>query len=144
MRKLALVSILFTFLVSCTLNEGGVTVSNNMEKYALDYIEANGLLEAEEKIIAYYDYTLSLDGTEAIILTDSRLLYHNAETYDTSVLLEDIEDIEHHQEDVVGHIINVYDVDGSILMIEIAPLNNGSTFVELLESRVYGLEEGIL
>ena len=144
MKKTFIILLILPFLFSCSMDEGGVTVSNNMEKYAIEYIEANQLLEEGEKIIAYYDYTISLDGTESVMLTDNRLLYHNAETYDSSVLLENITTIDHREEGLIGHIIEVYDTEGNIFMIEIAPLNGGDTFLKLLKSRVSGLEDQIL
>lgn len=121
---------------SCSLNEGGVRAANNMEKYALDYIKKNQLVEESEKILAYYDYTISLDGTEAAILTSSRLIYHNSETLTSSVNLEDIRDVQHRKETLIGDIIEVTTADGEVWVIEIAPLNQGETFLKILKSKV--------
>ena len=110
MKKTFFIVLILSLLYSCSMDEGGVTASNNMEKYAIEYIEANQLLEEGEKIIAYYDYTISLDGTESVILTDNRLLYHNAETFDSSMLLENISTIDYREESLIGHIIEVYDM----------------------------------
>ena len=136
MKKLLLLSIIAFSFASCNMNEGCVRVSNNMEKYALEYIENNQLLNEGEKIMAYYDYTISLNGTEAIILTNTRLLYHNQETTNTSINLKNITDIQHRRESFQGDIIEVYSADGNIFMIEIAPLNNGETFLKILKSKV--------
>jgi hypothetical protein len=54
--------------------EGGVKLSNEMESYAVEYLERHGVLNAKESLIAYYDATISLDGTEAAILTDERVI----------------------------------------------------------------------
>ena len=59
-----------------TLPEGGVKLSNEMENYATEYIEDNEILEDGEKIVAYYDVTVSMDGSEAAILTNRRVIYH--------------------------------------------------------------------
>ena len=121
---------------SCTLKEGGVRAANNMEKYALDYIKENQLVEEDEKILAYYDYTVTLDGTEAAILTSSRLIYHNSETNTSYVNLEDITDIKHRKESLIGDIIEVTAADGEVWVIEIAPYNQGETFLKILKSKV--------
>jgi len=49
--------------------EGGVKLNNEMEKNALQYLADHQILIPSEDLIAYYDATLSLDGTEAAILT---------------------------------------------------------------------------
>jgi len=135
--KLLFIAILIsTLLSSCDLHEGGVRVSNNMEKYASEYIDNKRLLNEGEKIIAYYDVTISCDGTEAAILTNKRLIYHNQETTNTSINLIDITDIQYTYDSLLGYTIEVYSNDGNVLMIEIAPLQNGDTFLRLLKSKV--------
>ena len=136
-HKLLLIAILVsTLLSSCNMHEGGVRVSNNMEKYASEYIDNKRLLTEGEKIIAYYDYTISCDGTEAAILTNKRLIYHNQQTTNTSINLNDITDIKHTYDSLIGYSIEVYSNDGNVLMIQIAPLQNGDTFLRLLKSKV--------
>lgn len=130
-----IVAILFTFLLS-SCDEGGVRMKNNMEKYAIEYLNEHDILEEDEEIVAYYDYTVSLDGTEAAILTDKRLIYYNEETTTTSMDLDDIEDIDHRQESLIGDIIEITSNDGEIMVIEIAPLNNGETFLKALRAKV--------
>ncbi len=135
--KSIFITLLFPFFFySCDMNEGGVRTTNNMEKYALDYIKDNQLLEEREKILAYYDYTISLDGTESVLLTDSRLIYHNNETQTTSIDITDIVDLQHRKESFIGDIIEVISKNGDIMMIEIAPLNQGETFLKILKSKV--------
>jgi hypothetical protein len=57
-----------------------VFFSDDMEKYAFEYINDNHLLNDDEKLMAYYDNTIACDGTDAIILTDVRLIHHNKQT----------------------------------------------------------------
>ena len=136
-HKLLLIAILVsTLLSSCNMHEGGVRVSNNMEKYASEYIDNKRLLNEGEQIIAYYDYTISCDGTEAAILTNKRLIYHNQQTTNTSINLNDITDIKNTIDSLIGYSIEVYSNDGNVLMIQIAPLQNGDTFLRLLKSKV--------
>jgi len=121
-------------LTSCSFDVGGVRVGNNMEAYALEYLENNNLLYSDEKILAYYDYTISLDGTEAAILTDSRLIYHNKETSNTYFLLNDITEINYYEEGVEGLIIEAWKGD-ELMIIEIAMWNDGDIFLNLLKKR---------
>src|SRR5690348_10217710 len=55
--------------------EGGVRLGNQMDKYALDYLDAHHVLEPNEKIVAYYDVTIRLDGSEAALLTNQRVVF---------------------------------------------------------------------
>lgn len=110
--------------------EGGVRLGNQMESYALEYIEKHRLLEEGEQIIAYYDVTISLSGEEAAILTDRRLLYHK-EGRNTEIPLDEIERIEHRKEPILGDVLEVKG-GGTRMQIEIAPLNNAPAFIEAL------------
>ena len=136
MKAKSIVTVFLAILFFSCADVGGVRLSNNLEKYALDYIQENALLNEGEKIVAYYDYTISLDGTEAVILTNSRLIYHNKETFDTAVSLDAITEVQHRKESLTGDIIEVYANDGSVLLIEIAPLNGGETFLKLLMGKI--------
>src|SRR3989304_8835054 len=77
--------------------ESGVKMANEMDQYALDYLERYQLLSAEEKLVCYYDVTLSMDGSEAATLTTQRLLYHNAGRT-TAMLLAEVGDGKQHYE----------------------------------------------
>jgi len=57
------------------------------------------------------------NGTEAAILTDRRVLYHRGGTT-TGIALEDIVDVDHRQESIIGDIIEVVAEDGTALRIE--------------------------
>lgn len=114
-----------------TSPEGGVRMSNEMEQYALDYIAEHNLLRETEEIIAYFDVTISLNGSEAAILTTERVIYHKGDRT-TSIDLKDIGDIEHRYEGIIGDIIEVSGKSGTRLKIEIAPLNQGESFYNAL------------
>jgi len=133
-----LFSILF---LSCNMAEGGVKFSNNMDKYALEYIQKNNLLNEDEKIEAYYDYTVSMDGTEAAILTNTRVIYHNAEAETSSIFIKDIIEVKHREVSLIGDIIEMYTADGGSFVVEIAPLNNGELFLNLLKMKVGAVEK---
>ena len=108
-------------------NEGGVRMSNEMEEYALEYIEEHDILNDTESIIAYYDVTISLDGSEAAILTTERVMYYK-KGRTTSIDLKDIDDVKHRYETLIGDILEISSTAGTIIKIEIAPLNLGESF----------------
>ena len=111
--------------------EGGVRMSNELEPYALELIEEHNLLQESEEIIAYYDATVSLNGSEAAILTTKRVMYYK-DGRTTSIELADIKDVEHRYESISGDIIEVISNSGQRLRIEVAPFNQGESFYNAL------------
>lgn len=109
----------------------GVKMTNEMDQYALDYLAKHQILNSTEKLICYYDVTLSMDGSEAAILTNGRLLYHKARRT-TAMALTGIEDIQHHYESLIGDVIVARARSGETMKIEIAPLNGGPAFLNAL------------
>lgn len=107
--------------------ESGVKLSNEMDEYALKYLDEHGILNPDEDLIAYYDVTLGMDGTEAVILTTKRVIYHRKGQNDV-IELSAIDDVKHRKEPLIGDVIEVYASDGKSMKIEIAPLNQGETF----------------
>jgi len=103
--------------------EGGVRVPNDMEAYALEYLDENKILEDSEELLAYYDVTLSCNGSEAAILTTKRLIYHVKDRNDITMDLGDVEDIRHRQESFIGDVFEISATSGKTMKIEIAPLN---------------------
>lgn len=110
---------------------GGVKVGNEMDRYALDYIAEHGLLNPNEEILAYYDVTLILDGSEAAIVTDERVIYHKEGTT-TSISMKEIEAVRHKEDTFIGDIIEIQAKSGRIMKIEIALFNQGETFRNVL------------
>ena len=110
--------------------EGGVRFPNEMETYAQEYINEHKVLGADE-LLAYYDVTLSLDGSVAAIVTTTRVIYHNnGENY--AIALADIEDIRHREEFLMGDIFEISASSGQTMKIEIAPMNGGESFKNVL------------
>lgn len=112
---------------------GGVRLGNEMHPYALEYLEKHSLLEPGENVVAYYDVTLSMDGSEAAILTDRRVLYHH-EGRTSAIALAEIEEISHRYESYVGDVIELQSRDGQFMKITIAPMNMGETFLRALRA----------
>jgi len=111
--------------------QGGVKLPNQMDQYALDYFEENKLLEPNEDLLAYYDVTVTLNGTEAAIVTTKRVIYHKG-GQSTAILLKDVEDIQHRYESMIGDVIEIRSTSGATMKVEIAPLNQGETFYNVL------------
>jgi len=111
--------------------EGGVKLANEMDQYALDYLSDHNILEPDEQLTAYYDATILMDGTDAVILTTRRVIHHR-DGKTTAVLLKDIEDITHHYETLTGDVFEIISKIGLPMKIEVAPLNNGETFRNVL------------
>ena len=111
--------------------EGGVRLPNDMEEYALQYLDEHKILEDSEELLAYYDVTMSSDGSEAAILTTKRVIYHKNGRND-SIDIADIENIRHRQEALTGDIIEIAAASGKTIKIEIAPFNQGETFKNVL------------
>lgn len=107
--------------------EGGVRLSNEMEEYALKYLKHNEILNGSETLIAYYDATIDLDGTEATILTNERVIYHKNGRTD-SIDLADIDDIKYRKEGLIGDVFEIFATSGKSMKIEIALFNQGETF----------------
>jgi hypothetical protein len=121
--------------------ESGVKLGHEMDAYALEYLDEHALLEPDEEILAYYDVTIAMDGTEAAILTNDRVLYHrNGATL--AIPVEDVAEVRHRREALVGDVIEIESVDGRTMKIEIAPLNQGETFLNVLRARVERVEGG--
>lgn len=122
--------------------ESGVKLGNEMDPYALAYLERHDLLAPGEEVRAYYDATMSMDGTEAAILTDRRLLYHK-DGRTTALALSEVAEVRHRDEGWVGDVIEVVSRTGPTLKIEIAPLNGGETFLAVLQDLVDRSREGV-
>lgn len=111
--------------------EGGVRLPNEMETYALEYLDEHGILEDSEELLAYYDVTFSLDGSEAAIVTTTRVIYHR-NGLNSAINLADIEDIRYRRETLIGDIFEISTTSGYTMKIEIAPFNQGETFKNVL------------
>jgi PH (Pleckstrin Homology) domain-containing protein len=116
-----------------TLPEGGVKLQNDMEPYAVKYLEKHKVLPEGSKLVAYYDETMNCDGSEAVILTKKQIIYHK-NGKNNSVDLKDVKDIKYRKEALIGDVIEVYGKDGDIIKIEIAPLNQADTFINALKN----------
>ena len=131
--KLLTLPLVIFLISSCDLgNPGGVLTYNQLPASVIEFFDKTDILE-NEQIIAYYDVTIALDNSESAILTNKNLIYYK---YGRVVRfpLSSIESIE--AEDCFGLCIVATTRDDRVMEIEIAPLNGGDLFLELLRKQV--------
>ena len=110
--------------------EGGVKMANEMDAYALKHLSEQKLLKESEKLVAYFDETISMSGTEAILTTERVIYYKEGRV--TAIPLRDIADVQHHYVSLTGDVIEVVSNSGERMKIVIAPLNDGEVFLNAL------------
>ena len=122
--------LLLGFALACGgSSEGGVEVPNQMSNE--DHTHANALLKPGEQIRAYYDSTISLDGTEVAIITDQRVIYV-LDGNVTDLPLSEVTEVADTKDAIGGDDIDIKGSAGQRLRVEIAPMNDGQVFVDIL------------
>lgn len=130
--KLLVLPILVFIISSCDLeNPGGVLTYNQLPQSVIEFFEKTDILE-NEQIIAYYDVTIVLDNSESAILTNRNLIYYKDGRIE-KFPLDMIASID--AENCFGLCIIVSTRDDRTMKIEIAPLNGGDLFLELLRKQ---------
>lgn len=112
--------------------EGGVKLKHEMQPYAVEYLEEHQLLEPDEKLVGYYDKTIYLEGTDAYIVTDQRVIHHS-ESGDYAVPLEDIEHVEV-VDGELGMTVFVLTLPDTVFRAEIDAFNGAGKFGDALRS----------
>lgn len=138
MKKFSIFVFLIFLLHGCDLsNPGGVLLSNQLPDSVMEYIDEKGILE-NEYIIAYYDVTLSLDNSESAILTNKNVIYyHESGRMKYKIPLNQIKSITHADCILALCIfITTNPNQGPVMKIEIAVLNGGDLFLDLLKEEV--------
>ena len=132
LKLLALPLVIF-LISSCDLeNPGGVLTYNELPASVIEFFDNTDILE-NEQIIAYYDVTLVLDNSESAILTNKNLIYYKygrVERFPLSSI------VSIQEEECFGLCIIASTRDSRVMKIEIAPLNGGDIFLELLRKQV--------
>ena len=131
--KLLTLPLVIFLISSCDLeNPGGVLTYNQLPASVIEFFDKTDILE-NEQIIAYYDVTLVLDNSESAILTNKNLIYYKYGRVERFPL-SSIVSIE--EEECFGLCIIASTRDSRVMKIEIAPLNGGDIFLELLRKQV--------
>ena len=134
MKKILLTLTLLIFLAGCdTENPGGVLTNNQLPISIIEFIDEKNILD-DEYIIAYYDTTMSLDNSESAILTNKNVIYYKNGRV-IKIPLNEIQRIDN-EEDFWGIYIYITPINGPLMTIEIAVLNGGDLFLDLLRKEV--------
>ncbi|MDN4594331.1 hypothetical protein [Polycladomyces subterraneus] len=115
--------------------EPGVKLANEVDNQTLKTLRQRHLLQQGEELIAYYDRSLDMDGSEIALLTSNRLVYDQHGRI-TSVPLTEIRDITFGQySDIDGkwQRIEVKYQDFHRMKVEFAPLEGGEVFYRALK-----------
>jgi hypothetical protein len=113
----------------------GVVYASQLPPATRQKLDEQGLLEAGEQLIVYHDGSFSLDQSELVLLTTERAIYAKGATR-ASMRLAEIVSIDHHEEPLIGDVIEIASVSGQRLRLEIALFNGGTTFMNVLEDEV--------
>ena len=109
-------------------------LSNQLPDSVIEYIDEKGILE-DEYIIAYYDVTLLLDNSESAILTNKNVIYYHESGRINKIPLNQIKNIAH-EDCFLALCIFITPNQGPMIKIEIAALNSGDLFLDLLKEEV--------
>ncbi len=122
------------FVRSCARSSegGGVKAANEMPAYALKSIADHKLIEPGERLVLYYDTTVSADASESVILTTERLVYFK-DSRTTAIPLRSIRDIRTHHDTFEGEVVEAQADSGELIKFAIAPLNGGASFISALD-----------
>lgn len=133
MKNIYILFCLFIFLYGCDMeNPGGVLTYNQLPKSVITYIDNNKII-GDEEIVAYYDYTITLNNSESVILTDKNIIHYKSGRTEKISLdtIKSISEVEY----CYGLCILITSLNNKNMLIEIAPLNGGDLFLQLLEDQ---------
>ena len=99
-------------------DEQGVKTGSDMTPNQHACVADAGFLEPGEKVITYYDATISLDCSELSIITDRRVIHHVSGNT-SSVRLEDVESLDIRDEGMIGDVVDVRAKDGTRVHLNI-------------------------
>ncbi len=116
-------------------DEGGARLGNEIPPSVIARLEKSAVIEPHEEVLAYYDATVAIDGREVAVLTKGRIVY-GKKGHNTAIALHDVKQVRHREETLLGDIIEISATGGKSMKIEIAPLNNGPTFLRALTDAV--------
>ena len=121
-------------IVGGLLPDARVKRPNNMDSYAWEYVEKHHILQPGEDLVAYYDVTFFMDGSEAAIVTTQRVIYHK-DGRSFAVLLGEIEDITVEDEGwPTDHTITIRSRMTAPMVIRIASMDGGEVFSSAIHS----------
>jgi hypothetical protein len=119
-------------LGASTDGQGGVILGAQVPAKTLDALRERQLLGPKEIPLAYHDATVALDMSELTFVAANRIVHARGETV-VALPLVNVTKITHRSESIIGDVIEVSTNDGLTMRVEIAPLNGGESYVNVLE-----------
>ena len=123
--------ILFARFCGQVMDNGGVKTGNALTAKQRQGLA--GVVAPGEKVLAYYDSSLTGDQQELAILTSQRVVYIK-EGHTSQMPVANIVRCQIRDEGIVGDVIEVEGTDGELITIEVAPVNGGPTFFAAIEA----------
>lgn len=133
MRRLGpILAMMMAFALACGdfSREAGVCLPNQMDAIALGYIAERNLLDDDEELLAYYDDTISLDGTSLSLVTTKHLISH-FEGNTTKLELAKIESIDPVEVPMADAWL-ITERSGKSVQIQVAVMNGGDVFEKVM------------
>ena len=112
---------------------GGVILGEQVPQKTVETLKSRKLLGQNEALLAYHDQTIRLDMSEVTFVTAARVVHARGETIAT-IALADVTKVTHRSQGLVGDVIEIATEDGHAMHLEIAPLNGGDSYVNVLEA----------
>jgi hypothetical protein len=113
-------------------DQGGVILGAQVPQKTLDALRERQLIGPKEVPLAYHDATISLDMSDLTFIAPNRVVHVKGATV-AALPLMNVTKITHHTEGLIGDVIEITTSDGKNMRLEIAPLNGGESYVNVLE-----------
>ena len=139
MRRCILLGFVGLSLLGCSscldnLNRQGVKLHNEIDAKSENQMRNNGLIDVGEHPLAYYDTTLSLDGSESFLVTNLALKhYRHGQINEMSLM--DIDSVEQQDAGLDGYRVIASSGQRKLILV-FAPLNDGPLFLAELREQV--------
>ena len=117
------------------MENGGVMFDAQIPDAKKAKLRERGVIREDDRIVAFYDGSISLDLSEVCVLTTDRLV-QSKDARVVTMGLADVTTIDHRVEGVIGDVIEVGARDGHRMRIEVAHLNEGVSLLNAIEDEV--------
>ncbi len=130
----AVTLVMFLFLVWLgSLPESGAVPGGQMRPESVEHLRSLGLVEEGERVIYYYDYSMTMDDSEACFFSDRQVVYHR-EGVVNAIPWDEVEGVDAWED--FGQVIEVQSTRGDYLRCEIAAMNDGEAFYRALSEQL--------
>lgn len=112
--------------------EGGVVVGMPLPPHAVAALMKHQLLEPGERPLAYYDATISLDGSDLSVLTNRRVI-RLEEGRKTAWPWSEVTAVDHANDGLGADVFTFHHRTGALLVVRVDALNHGDLFQTALD-----------